>query len=190
MATTVTTGEVRLSYCNLTQPKAQPGQEPKYSVLVLIPKTDLQTKATIDAAIQEATQTAIAGKWNGTAPQVVPNPIHDGDGLKSTGDPYGDECKGHWVFNCSAKADRKPRVVDLNLQDIIDPSEIYSGMYGRVNVNFYAYNFNGKKGIGVGLNHVQKTRDGEALGGTAMSVEAAFGTPAQMNIDPITGQPR
>lgn len=189
MSTTITTGEVRLSYVTLTSPKAaMPGQEEKYSVVMLIPKSDATTKAAIDAAIQEAIQGALAGKWNGAAPQVVPNPIHDGDGLKSTGNPYGDECKGHWVINASCKADRKPRVVDLNLQDIINPSDIYSGMYGRVNVNFYAYNYNGKKGIGCGLNHVQKTRDGEALGGAPMTVESAFGAPAG-GVNPITGQP-
>ena len=192
MATTITTNEIRLSYVTLAQPKAaMPGQDPKYSVVMLIPKTDTATKAAIDAAINEAIQLAVASKWNGAAPQQVPNPIHDGDGLKTTGEPYGDECKGCWVINASCKADRKPRVVDLNLQDIIDPSQIYSGMYGRVNVNFYAYNFNGRKGIGCGLNHIQKTRDGEALGGAPMSVEAAFGAPAQAapQINPVTGQP-
>lgn len=184
----ITTGEVRLGYVHLDKPFAQMnGQEAKYSVQVLVPKTDVATKAAIDAAIQEATQYGLQNSWNGVAPQVIPNPVHDGDGLKSTGEPYGPECKGCWVFSASAKADRKPRVVDLQLQDIINPSDIYSGMYGRVNVNFYPYNFNGRKGIGVGLNHVQKTRDGEALGGGSVSVEAAFGAPAAVN--PITGQP-
>lgn len=185
----ITTGEVRLGYVHLDKPFAQMnGQEAKYSVQVLVPKTDVATKAAIDAAIQEATQYGLQNSWNGVAPQVIPNPVHDGDGLKSTGEPYGPECKGCWVFSASAKADRKPRVVDLQLQDIINPSDIYSGMYGRVNVNFYPYNFNGRKGIGVGLNHVQKTRDGEALGGGNVSVEAAFGAPAPA-VNPITGQP-
>ena len=47
----VLTGEVRLSYANLTTPRAaQQGGEPKYSVTLLIPKSDAATKADIDAA--------------------------------------------------------------------------------------------------------------------------------------------
>lgn len=199
MSTTITTGEARLSYVHLTQPHASmPGQAPKYSVAVLIPKSDVQTKALIDAAVQEATQNGIAGKWGGSAPAMVKTTLHDGDGVKDNGEAYGDECKGHWVLNCNASESHKPSVVDLQLQPIIDASEIYSGMYGRVNVNFYPFNFNGRKAIGCGLNHVQKTRDGEALGGGSVSVESAFGAPVAptapaqgvgVTINPITGQP-
>ena len=55
----VLTGEVRLSYCSLTTPRAaKQGGEPKYSVTLLIPKTDTATKADIDAAINAAAQDA------------------------------------------------------------------------------------------------------------------------------------
>lgn len=54
-----------------------------------------------------------------------------------------------------------PYVVDANIQPILQQSEIYSGMYGRANVSFFPYNASGKKGIGCGLNGVQKLRDGE-----------------------------
>lgn len=98
--------------------------------------------------------------------------------------PYGDECKGHWVFTASAQASKPPYVVDANIQPILQQSEIYSGMYGRANVSFFPYNASGKKGIGCGLNGVQKLRDGEPLGGGVTAAEA-FGSPAAA--DPAAG---
>ena len=81
----------------------------------------------------------------------------------SDGMPFGDECKGHWVFTASSK--NPPQIVDLGLNPIINQSEVYSGIYARVSINFFAYNTNGKKGIGCGLGNVQKVEDGEPLGG-------------------------
>lgn len=179
--TNVTTGEVRLSYAHLFKPyAAQPGQEEKYSVTVLVPKTDTATMGRIEAAIEAAKQRGISEKWNGQCPPIVPTPIHDGDGVRpSDGMPFGEECKGHWVFTASAKVDYPPEVVDKMGNPIINQSEVYSGIYGRVNVNFYPYSFGGKKGIGAGLGPVQKLRDGEALSGSSISAAQAFGTPPQ-----------
>ena len=104
----VLTGEVRLSYANLTTPRAaQQGGEPKYSVTLLIPKSDAATKADIDAAIQAAANDALAKVWNGARPPMLKVPIYDGDGVRPSGVPFGDECKGHWVMTASTK--NKPR---------------------------------------------------------------------------------
>lgn len=204
--TRVVTDKVRLSYVHLFQPYAhQQGQDPKYSCTVLVPKTDTATKARIDAAIEAAKQEGASSKWGGQIPPVVPVPVYDGDGVRpSDGQPFGDECKGHWVFTASSK--QAPQVVDQAINPIIDQSEVYSGMYARVSVNFFAYNSNGRKGIGCGLNNVQKLADGEVLGGRTTAAEdfggagmgAAMpvaGAP-QMNqpgvqpaVDPITGMP-
>lgn len=175
--TAVTTGRARLSYEHLFQPYAhQQNQEPKYSVTILVPKSDIATKSRIDAAIAAATQNGISKCWNGAKPPIVAIPVYDGDGLRPTsGEPFGDECKGCWVFTASSK--QPPQVVDLNLNPIISASEVYSGCYARVNVNFFPYNSNGKRGIGCGLNAVQKLEDGEPLGG-GVSVAEAFGSPA------------
>lgn len=117
-------------------------------------------------------------KWNGVCPPIVPTPVYDGDGVRpSDGMPFGEECKGHWVFTAGAKVDYPPEVVDRMGNPIINQSEVYSGMYGRVNVTFYPYMFGGKKGIGCGLGPVQKLRDGEALGGSSMTAAQAFGAP-------------
>ena len=42
---------------------------------------------------------------------------------------------------------------------------MYSGVYGRASITFYAFNKNGSKGIACGLNNLQKISDGEPLGG-------------------------
>lgn len=163
----VLTGEVRLSYCNLTTPRAaQQGGEPKYGVTLLIPKSDLATKADIDAAIQAAANEALAKVWNGAHPPQLRVPIYDGDGVRPSGVPFGDECKGHWVMTASTK--NKPQVVGIdNIICELAPSDIYSGMYARVTIRFFGYSNSGNKGIGCGLGNVMKTRDGEALAGSA-----------------------
>ena len=167
--TNVTTGEVRFSYAHLFKPyAAMPGQEEKYSVTILVPKTDTDTMSRINAAIEAAKQKGTADKWGGQCPPVLAVPVYDGDGVRpSDGMPFGAECKGHWVFTASAKADYPPEIVDRMGNPIINQSEVYSGIYGRVNVTFYPYMFGGKKGIGAGLGPVQKLRDGEPLGGSA-----------------------
>lgn len=172
--TNVTTGQVRLSYTHLFQPYAnQPGQEPKYSTTILIPKTDVATKQRIDAAINAAIIAGVSSKWNGVRPPQIAIALHDGDGVRpSDGMPFGEECKGHWVMTASSK--QQQAVVDLSLNPIINQTEVYSGMYARVNINFFPYNSAGKKGIGCGLGPVQKIADGEPLGGR-VSAEAAFG---------------
>lgn len=203
-ATNVTTGKVRLSYVHLFKPYAfTPGQEEKYSCTILVPKTDTETMARINAAIEGAKQRGISDKWNGQCPPVLPVPVYDGDGVRpSDGMPFGPECKGHWVFTASAKADYPPEVVGPDRSPIVNQSEIYSGIYAYVNVTFFPYAFGGKKGIGCGLGPVMKAEDGEPLGGSAPTAAQAFGNIpvsagasqpgyGQMptGINPITGLP-
>ncbi|MEF9895669.1 MAG: DUF2815 family protein [Clostridia bacterium] len=172
--THVVTGPARLSYAHLTTPYKSPTDQgdPKYSVTLLVPKTDTATKARIDAAVETAKLEG-KDKWNGVVPPMVAIPIYDGDGVRpSDGQRFGDECKGCWVFTASAK--HPPKVVDGALQAILDDTQIYSGMYANVAVDFWAYNSNGRKGIGCGLGNVQKVRDGEPLGGSRRSPEQDF----------------
>lgn len=175
--TTITIGEVRVSYTNLFNPSApanNPQAESKFSTTILLPKSNVQAKAALDGAINAAIEAGVASKWNGVRPPVPAVCVHDGDGVRpSDGQPFGQECKGCWVFTASSKADRPPFVVDAQVQKIINPAEVYSGCYGNVNVTFFPYNSAGKKGIGCGLNGFQKTRDGEPLG-SRMTAEEAF----------------
>ncbi len=172
-ATNVTTGQVRLSFVHLFQPHAnQPGQEPKYSTTILIPKSDVATMQRINAAIEAAAQKGVAGIWNGARPPQLKTPIWDGDGVRQNGEPFGPECKGHWVLTASSK--QQQAIVDVNLNPIINQSEVYSGMYARVNINFFPFSNSGNRGIGAGLGPVQKLADGEPLGGR-VTAEQAFG---------------
>jgi hypothetical protein len=188
MKMSVVTGEVRFSYCNLFTAKAKkPGDEPKFSTTLLIPKSDLATKQRVDAEIAAAINEGTASKWNGVRPPIIPIPVHDGDGVKpSDGMPFPAECKGCWVLTASDK--NRPEVVDINLNQILNQSEVYSGMYGRASIRFFPYMNNGKKGIGCGLGNVQKTRDGEPLAGNRTSAADDFGGGA-MPAAPTTGFP-
>ena len=115
IATKVLTGEVRLSYANLTVPRApQQGGDPKYSVTLLIPKTDAATVANINASIKAAYEDGVTKKWGGAHPTQKAI-VHDGDGLRPSGLPFGDECKGHWVLTASTKS--KPQVVGIDNLD-------------------------------------------------------------------------
>lgn len=162
-ATKVVTNEIRGSYLNLWEPRAgQEGQTAKYSMTLLIPKTDTVTVNKIKAA-QEA---AIQAKWPSKRPAKVDLTMHDGDGVKpSTGEPFGKECKGHYVMTVSSKT--QPGVVDQSVQAILDRGAIVSGDYFRVSINAYGYDTGGKRGVSFGLNNVQFLRKGEPLGSVA-----------------------
>lgn len=198
IATKVLTGEVRISYANLVTPRAsQQGGEPKYSVTLLIPKTDTATLNDIASSINAAYEDGVSRKWGGAHPQKK-ELLHDGDGLRPSGLPFGDECKGHYVLTASTK--NKPQVVGIdNINCELAPNDIYSGMYARVTLNFFPYDTSGSKGVGCGLRNVLKIRDGEPLAGGASAASdfadfgntapQAFAQPAAPRINPITGQP-
>lgn len=156
--TKVTTGKVRLSYAHLFEPHAIEGNEPKYSVSVIIPKTDTETLKAIKAAVDEAKENGKA-KWNGKIPAALKTPLRDGDTERPDDEAYVDS----YFLNANSK--NKPGVVDQNVQPILDATEVYSGCYGRLTLNFYPYSASGNKGIAAGLGNVQKLADGEPLGG-------------------------
>ena len=159
----VITGVCRLSYANIWQAKSINGGAPKYSASVLIPKSDTKTIAKVKAAIQAAYEEG-EGKLKGngkTAPSLasLKTPLRDGDTERPDDEAYA----GHWFIN--ANSNTAPGVVDANREPIYDTSEIYSGVYARVSLSFYAFNSNGNRGIACALQNIQKVRDGEALGG-------------------------
>ena len=84
--------------------------------------------------------------------------MRDGDIEKPDDEAYA----GAYFVN--ANSSTAPGVVDADRQPIIERSEVYSGVYGRASINFYAFNVNGNRGIACGLNNLQKIRDGEPLG--------------------------
>lgn len=159
--TKVVTGVVRLSYANVWEPKAiNEGQQPKYSVSLIIPKSDTETIAKINAAVDEAIEEGI-GKFGGKKPNKasLKLPLRDGDTEREDDEAYA----GSYFIN--ANSNTAPQIVDMKVQPILERGEVYSGVYARVSVNFYAFNSSGNKGIACGLGNIQKVRDGEPLGG-------------------------
>lgn len=156
--TKVTTGKVRLSYAHLFEPHAIDGNEPKYSVSVIIPKSDKETLQAIKEAVAEAKEQGKA-KFGGKIPANLKTPLRDGDVEREDDEAYA----GCYFLNANSK--NKPGVVDINVQPVLDATEVYSGCYARLTINFYAYSASGNKGIAAGLGNVQKLEDGEPLGG-------------------------
>ena len=170
MSTKVVTGKVRFSYCHIFEPQEpQGGGDPKYSVTLLIPKSDTTTLGKIKAAIAEARENYCARNGANSLPPKPNHTLHDGDGMRDNGEEFGPECKGRYVITVSSK--QKPVIVDGFRNPITDPGEVYSGCYGRAAINFYGYNRNGKKGISAGLLSIQKLHDGEPLGGNMGSAD-------------------
>jgi len=182
---------VRLSYVHLLKPYANdPAQEPKYSATILIPKTDAENVAAVNAAIAAATEVGRNGKWNGVVPPVVNKPIHDGDGVKQDGTEFGPECKGHYLFTASSDKEHPVEIVDRACNPIMDATQVYSGMYANIVINFAPYLYQNKKGVGAYLGPVQKVGDGEPLSATAPKAKDVFGAlPGAPAINPITGKP-
>lgn len=157
--TKVTTGKVRLSYVHAFEPHAIEGNEPKYGVSVLIRKIDKETLTAIKEATTEAKENG-KSKWSGKIPANLKTPLRDGD-VERPDDPAYAGC---YFLNASSKT--KPGVVDASAHPIMDASELYSGCYGRLTLNFYAYNAAGNKGIACGLGNIQKLEEGESLSGS------------------------
>ena len=159
----VTGPNTRWSYVNAWEAKSINGGAPKFSVSLIIPKSDVKTIAKIKAAIEAAYKDGEAKlKGNGrTVPalDVIKTPLRDGDKERPDDPVYAN------AYFMNANSSTAPGIVDADRNPILDRSEVYSGVYGRASVNFYAFNSNGNKGIACSLNNLQKIRDGEHLGG-------------------------
>lgn len=162
--TKVITGvNTRWSYVNAWEPKSINGGTPKYSVSLIIPKSDTKTLEKIRAAIQaayEEGQSKLKGNGRSVpALSALKTPLRDGDAERPDDEAYANS------YFVNANSGTAPGIVDADRNPILERSEVYSGVYGRASINFYAFNSNGNKGIACGLNNLQKIRDGEPLGG-------------------------
>ena len=162
--TKVITGvNTRWSYVNAWEPKSINGGAPKYSVSLIIPKSDTKTLEKIRAAIQaayEEGQSKLKGNGRSVpALSALKTPLRDGDAERPDDEAYANS------YFVNANSGTVPGIVDADRNPILERSEVYSGVYGRASINFDAFNSNGNKGIACGLNNLQKIRDGEPLGG-------------------------
>lgn len=157
--TKVVTGIVRLSYANVWEPKSINGGAEKFSVSLIIPKSETKTIDAINKAVNAAIEEG-RGKFGGKIPSrtVLKLPLRDGDVDRPDDEAYT-AC-----YFVNANSNSAPEVVDKSLNPVISRSEIYSGVYARVSINFYAFNSNGNRGVACGLGNIQKVRDGEPLG--------------------------
>lgn len=166
-STKVVTGKVRFCYVNVFEPTAMNEDDtPKYNICVLIPKSDTATIDKIKKAVEaakEAGKAKLADK-NGRIPANLKLPLRDGDEERPDDPAFED----HYFIN--ANSQRKPSIVDKELNPIMEKEEFYSGCYGRASINFYAFNVS-SKGIAAGLNNLQKLEDGEMLAGGSTAEE-------------------
>ena len=170
--TAVRLGEVRFSYCNVFTPRRNPdGTQGKYSVCVIIPKSNTEAVKLFSQAYENARALGKVSKWGGKIPAKVTLPLHDGDEERPD-DPAFENC---WYFNCSSNNAPGVRVRDElgQVVEALDDSDFYSGCYGAVTINMFPYANNGNSGVGIGLNNLIKLRDGERLSG-GRSADADF----------------
>ncbi len=166
--TKLVTGKVRLSYVKVWEAEADDNGNLWYSTAILIPKEDKTTLAKYKAIIETLKEQAKA-KYGGKLPKDFHTPLRDGD---DEADEKGEAYEGHYFFN--AKSKNKPGIAKpvgkdgsgkTKFQEITDSTEVYSGCYAKVSVNFYLFDAKGNKGIAAGLNNIVKVQDGEFLGG-------------------------
>lgn len=159
--TNVITGLVRLNFPHLWEPSTVKGAqntEKKYSCSLIISKEDTETINKIDNAVNNAIAKGI-NVFNNKIPQNLNLPLKDGDIEK----PDDETLYKSYYISAKSKATNKPNIVDIDRNPILNQSEIYSGCWVIANINFYAYNIGGNKGIACSLNDIMKVKDGEPL---------------------------
>lgn len=160
-STKVITNKVRFSFVNVHKPRRNERSDvEKYSVTILVPKSDEDCMNRIWDAEDAAARKKFPGKPDAFYERLA-TIIYDGDGFRPNGEAFGPECKGHWVFTASSVD--APGIVDENAAPLME--QIKSGDYGRVSINFYGYDTAGNRGVTAGLNNIQLLERGESLGG-------------------------
>lgn len=167
-STKLVTGKARLSYAKVWEAEEDDYGNFWFSSAILIPKDDRATLAKYKAIIDVLKEQAKA-KYGGKIPKDFHTPLRDGDEeVEEKGEAYA----GHYFFN--AKSKNKPGIAKPigkgtdgkpKFQEITDTTEVYSGCYAKVSVNFYLFDTKGNKGIAAGLNNIVKVQDGDFLGG-------------------------
>ena len=104
------TGIVRLSYANVWEPKSINGGDEKYSVSLIIPKSDKKTIADINKAVDAAIKEGV-GKFGGKIPNktALKLPLRDGDAERDD-EAYKDS------YFVNANSTTAPQIVDTKVQ--------------------------------------------------------------------------
>jgi hypothetical protein len=167
MSTTVVTPKARMAFPELLEPKDDLSGRTIYSMTLLFPKgTDLSE---LKAAAEEAALKKWPKKdaWKGLKLQF---PFSDGN-TKGKTDAEGNfrVYKGYddtTVLNVKRQAKNGPPVVvQANPHlSVTDPAEVYGGRWCRAQLNAFAYEHAGNRGVSFGLNMVQLLEHDEPLG--------------------------
>lgn len=171
--TTVTTGKCRASYVHVFEPQPErnpkPGAKPKYSISLLVPKSDKATLQMLAQALKEAGEAKFGPKFMEDYKKPgsrYKKAIRDGDTERD--DPA---YAGHYFINC--RSNQRPPVLGRDLTHITNPADFRSGDYCRATINAFAYD-NESKGVSFGLIHLQKVESGEPLGATGPAPESVY----------------
>lgn len=173
--TSIRIGEVRFSYVNVFEPNPKAIDSKtgkcKYTCCILIPKTNTEAIKLIEEATAAAAQKGKDDKWNGKIPATIKKPLRDGDLEKADVDSA---YEGMMFLNCSNL--RKPgvQVLEDSMRFEASEDDFYSGCWGAVTLNFYPYDTNGNKGVGVSLGNCIKLRDDDRFGSGGESVDSSF----------------
>lgn len=186
MANRFNTPQFRAAFISVFKARAQKQQdgsmgEAKYTVRAAFPPTTDLSQMKSEAAL------AAKEKWGDKVPKNIRSPFRLNEELDNPVAGLGDD----WtIVTFSAKADNKPGVVDAQVNEIMDESEVYSGAWFRVQTRAYAYDQAGNKGVSFALDNIQKMKDDEAIGNSKPKATAAFeavGTTSGKTADDIFG---
>lgn len=151
-------GPIRFSYLRVFEPVAYKGVgEKKYSVSVLIKKTDKENLKKIETAIRAAAEKGKDKVFNGKVPVKLKTTLNDGD--EKADEAY----QGHMFLN--TKNAKQPKILDANNEYITEQRKIYSGAYGYISLSFYASALPVPM-IACSFDAIRKTKDGKPLDGT------------------------
>jgi hypothetical protein len=151
----------------------EPGGKGKYSVCIILPKTDPQWKA-IEAEYERAIAKGIADNKftkQQTQSSAFKRIIRDGD-VEIETEGRAAHYKGTKFFNANNK--NQPGIVGQNGQPLLDSKRLYSGCTCHVDVGLFPFN-NESKGIGAGFNNIMLVKEGERLDGRKSAEEAFSG---------------
>lgn len=173
----IRTGLVRIVYPKLFKPESFENSEPKYSVLLMIPKTDKVTMNAIKQVHGELVKSKFGSNFKSKNPL-----IKDGDESEFA------DLHGYYLMRASSK--RKPDVVKSQGGAFValTEDEIKGGDWAIVSLRLYAYDKAMNKGISAGLNNLLLVARDEALGGGSTSAADDFGdisAVAELEDDPF-----
>lgn len=179
MAENIISPEFRATWISVFKATTQKNEDgtvskPKFSI-----RAAFDPKASDLTLMKAEAEAAATAKWGDKVPKTLRSPFRTNEDLDKPVAGIPDD----WIImTFSASEDRRPGVVDANLQDIIDASQTYSGAWYRAQIRAFPYENKGNKGVSFGLQNVQKLRDDEPLSGAnqpAKKAFEAFGTPAK-----------